>query len=305
MTFSKRLEIRGHNAAIYSILFDGEHLFSASGDKFVTKWNIISGIQEKFAIKVEDAVYKIALLNNNSILAIGTSTGKLHLVDLKTNKELKLYVQHRSAIFEIKENPQKGQFYTTDADGNFAVWSLKDLSLLLFLPLACGKIRQILPSKNGELLFLACQNEQIKVLETTYFNDISSFKGHDLAVNCLAFLDEKEETLISGGKDGHINHWDWKNERLIKSIPAHNFGIYKLLKIETSSEFISISRDKSIKVWDEKFSIVTQKIERKQGGHSHAVDDLIRISENCFATCSDDKKIILWEITPHILQHSH
>jgi WD40 repeat protein len=296
MPLVKRIEFSGHSAAIYSVVGHQDYFFTGSGDKFVAKWNSISGVQEKFSIKLEESIFKICLANSGKNLFIGTSSGSLHIIDLLEKKEVKHYIQHKSAIFEIKENLFAGHIYSTDADGNLAVWDLFSFELLLFLPLNCGKIRSVFV--DDHFLFLACQNGEIKQFDTKNFNEINSFQAHDLGANCVLLHPEKKSVLISAGKDGFIKFWDLKNSNnLLFKIPAHNFGIYQLDFIHFNKNFVSVSRDKSIKIWDTHTLKVIQKIERKQGGHSHAVNAFWKKSENEIITVGDDKRIILWELS--------
>jgi WD40 repeat protein len=103
--------------------------------------------------------------------------------------------------------------------------------------------------------------------------------------------------LISAGKDGYLRFWDRAANYLKKlEIPAHNFGIYQIDFFNDDKNFISISRDKSIKLWDCDNWKVLQKIERKHGGHSHAVNAFWKKSESEFITVSDDKRINNWEL---------
>jgi hypothetical protein len=53
MNFRKLKEISGHAAGIYSLDFDGNFIYSASADKFVARWKLNVGIQDKFSIQFE------------------------------------------------------------------------------------------------------------------------------------------------------------------------------------------------------------------------------------------------------------
>jgi WD40 repeat protein len=297
MKLFKRLEINGHAGAIYTCdIQNKEYVYTGAGDKFVAKWDIYTGKQESFSIKCEQAVYKLKIIQNNSILIIGTSSGSLHIIDLKEKKELKHYIQHRSAIFEITENQFNNQFYTTDSDGNFAVWNSLTLEIILFLPLFTGKIRNIEVYENGSKIILSCQDEFIRIFDTINFNEIFSFKAHDLGVNFSKINPMNKEQLISCGKDGFLKIWNILTFELIKSIPAHNFGIYQIEFLNEGLNFITISRDKSIKLWNTSTFQFIEKIERKNGGHSHAINAISKINETEFITVGDDKRMIYWEL---------
>ncbi len=291
---SKIREITGHAGAIYTI--DGnEHLiYTGSGDHFVARWNLDSGEQDKFAIKSENSIYSLKLVNQASQLVFGTSSGSIHVVDLTTKTELRHFIQHQAAIFCIAENPQNQHVYSADADGNLAIWKSNSWELLLFLPLQAGKIRDIHLNDDGSLIFLACQDEKIRIFETKGYNEILAFSAHKGGSNCLHLFPRKPELLLSGGKDGHLRIWNWQEEKMLLEIPAHNYGIYRIIFLNEGNHFVTASRDKTIKLWDAKTCQVLQRIERKQGGHSHAVNDLWKMNENAFVSVGDDKRINLW-----------
>lgn len=295
LLFSKKLVLSGHSGAIYALAFDAEFIYSASADKYVTRWNLELGTQDKFAIKFSNSPYSICLFDLNCKLAVGLDNGDLHFFDLKARKELKFYTQHKSGVFSILENPFKKQLYSTDADGNLSIWNTENYELLLFLPFDCGKIRRMCLDETGSKLFLACQDGYIRILETEYFNQIGEFYAHENGVTSLAFHTESKH-LITGGKDAILRIWNLETMQQIKAIPAHNFVIYDIQFINPT-EFITVSRDKSIKIWSIEKLIVVQKIEFKNGGHIHSVNKIQQLNATTFATCSDDKRIIIWEKT--------
>jgi WD40 repeat protein len=291
-TFTKNRALTGHSGAIYSLAFDNEFIYSASADKYVTRWNLELGTQDKFAIKFSNSPYSICLFSNNSRLAVGLDNGNLHFFDLNERKELKFYIQHKTGIFSLLENPEKQHLYSTDADGNLAIWNSTNFELQLFLPFDCGKIRRMCLDETGSNLFLACQDGCIRILETEFFNQIGEFFTHENGVTSLAYHTENKQ-LITGGKDAILRIWNVETMQQIKAIPAHNFVIYDILFLNPR-EFITVSRDKSIKIWSFEKLSVSQKIEFKNGGHIHSVNKIQQLNPTTFATCSDDKKIIVW-----------
>ena len=292
--FKKSKDINGHSAAVYSIAYDGIYIYSASGDRYVTRWNIQSGIQDKFAIQFKNTPFCISLFSKNSHLAVGLENGDLHFFNLIERKEVKFYKQHKTGIFSILENPLKNQLYTTDAEGDLAVWNASSFELELFLPFACGKIRRLTLSHNKEKLILACNDGKIRILETEFFNLLHSFEAHSDAVTSFAFFPEDDTKCISGGKDAYLRAWNLSDYSCFNAIPIHNFSIYDLVFF-SNDEFISCSRDKTIKIWNSKNFELIQRIEQKNGAHIHSVNQVLKIGDTSFASCSDDKRILLFE----------
>jgi len=292
---TKHSEITGHAGAIYSCTANNNFLFTVGADKIVAMWDLSSQKQLSFGIKLDASAYSIKILND-SILAIGLSNGNLHLVDFKEKKELKFFKQHKSAIFSIEPNLSRNHFYVGDADGFLSVWKLDTLTLEMILPLNCGKIRSISSSKNGGDIVLACQNEEVKVFETEFYNEIFSKKQHKEGVTAVIFHPNNNDVIISGGKDAYIKVFNWRSNVKITEFPAHNFAIYDLITAQADTVLVSASRDKSIKVWRLDNFEFLEKVERKQGGHSHSINDLEFINESEIVSVGDDKRIITWSL---------
>ncbi len=292
--YIKQTEIIGHAGAIYTCAFDGQFVYTGSADKYVTRWLISKGIQDNFAINLGQSVYSIEFINSKSQLVVGLSTGSIHVFDLELKKEIKHFTQHIKPVFAIKSNEFKSQLYIGDADGNLSVWNSEKLELMIYLPLDCGKIRNISVSENGDLFVLSCQDGTTRIFESTHFNEIITFDSHKGGATTAHFHPLNQDLLLTGGKDALLKMWDWKSMVQVKSLPAHNYVIYSILFLENGEKFVTASRDKSIKIWDSETIEVLQKLDFKVGGHRHSVNSLTKISEESFSSVGDDKKVIIW-----------
>lgn len=291
--FKKSFEIREHAGAVFSLTKDNNFVYSASADKYVTRWKIESGEQDSFAIKCDASVYKILYLEPLKLLVIGTSKGDLHIIDTCSKQEYKFLKYHQVAIFEIQFDALKNRLYVGDADGNFTVWDTITWKLILSLPFDCGKIRSIIIVEEKELIFFGAQDGEIRVLNRQNFNLLSSFIAHKDGCLSIFYTSKKSSVFFTSGKDGFIKAWDLNTFQNVLSIPAHNEAIYKLDSI--GDYLISISRDKTLKFWRINSLDFVCKLERKNGGHSHSINDLEVINQTLF-TSSDDKRIIRWEL---------
>lgn len=294
-TFARSKEIIGHSGQIFAIAFDGSFIYSASSDKYVTRWDVVTGQQDKFAIRCDKSPYSISLISNDEKLVVGLENGDLHIFDLLERKEVRFYQQHKSAIFFLKENKSKKHFYSSDADGNLAVWNSDSLKLDVFLPFASGKIRRMSLNSDESKLYLACQDGFVRVLETEFYNLIEEFFAHEGGTTSISLDRENENRLFTGGKDAHLKIWDLNSKQCEKSIPAHNYAIYDILFLNNET-FVTISRDKSIKIWDKESCTFIQKIDAKSKGHKHSVNSIVKLNDSSFATASDDKTIKCFSI---------
>src|SRR5690554_720424 len=280
--------ISGHNGAIYDVVFHDGFLFTSSADKFVAKWDIETGEQTNFAVQLDRSAYNIAFSPTSNLLAIGTNNGGIHVIEVEKREEIRLLTQHKSAVFAMTYCPSTEQFYSGDKDGVFCAWDANTFDLLITLPYNCGKIREITLSEDGKHIAICGEDGYIRILETSFFNLVQEFKAHKDGANCALF---DGDILYTGGKDAHIRKWNWKEKKQLLSIPGHNYAVYDLDFIDDKKKMVSVSFDKSIKLWNTEDISIIERIEFKNRGHRHTMNRIAKISEQSFATVGDDLKI--------------
>lgn len=290
--FTRNYTINGHAGPVYSLTVGPNHFYSSSGDRFITRWEKTSGVQDDFVIKLDMASYAIKFIEHNGVLVVGISNGTLYLFDTASKKELKCFTQHKSAIFSIEENKDNHHLYVGDEDGYLSIWNTLTWELEMIVNLNCGKVRALHYSSIKKLLFIGKQNGEISMFETEFYNEIKCFRAHKNGVSSILFCD-KRDLLASGGNDAHIRIWNIKGEPL-KAIPAHNYTIYSLVRM-SNDLFLSASRDKSIKIWLGFYDEVIQKIDAKVKGHNSSVNTMVKLNEKEFLSGGDDKKIICFK----------
>ena len=289
--YSKHLQITGHQGPIYALSQDALYIYSASSDKFVARWHKTTGQQDQFAIRCSQAPFSLLVLPDQNELLIGLSDGSLHLIDTLQKVERKHLKAHQSAVFAMASNPQQNQRYTADADGNVLVWDAT-WNLLLTLPMACGKIRQIAVAPDGSYFLLACADGYFRKVETTFFNETQQVYAHHEGCTALLLLANGE--VLSAGKDAYIRRWSAAGEKL-NAFPAHLGTIYQLAQV-SMEHYVSASRDKTLKIWSLQNDQICQKLDLQMAAHRHSINALLTL-ETGFVSAGDDKRIILWQPT--------
>lgn len=285
--------LSGHSGAIYDVISKDHFVYTTSADKFVVRWNIDTGVQDNFTVKLENVAFNIAIDSKGENLIIGNRQGGLHVIDVESKKETRYLTQHKAPIFALTYNENKDVFYSGDGDGYFCVWEAQTMKLLITLPLDCGKIRQISVNESGEHLAVCGQDGKLRVFETEFYNELECISVNKDGVNTAKFLNDK---VIVGGKDAMLTVWNWKNKSLLQSVPAHNYAIYDLSIVSDKNRLISVSFDKTIKCWELESLSILERIEFKNDGHRHTVNRIAKIDENTIVTVSDDALIKVWKL---------
>lgn len=286
--YSKHLQITGHQGPIYALAQDANFIYSASSDKFVARWHKTTGQQDQFAIRCTQAPFSLLVLPDHNQLLIGLSDGSLHLIDTVQKVELKYLKVHQSAVFALATNPCLDQRYSADAEGNVLVWDAA-WNLLLTLPLACGKIRQIAVAPDGTYFVVAGADGYYRKIETTFFNETQQVYAHQEGCTALCLLPNGD--MLSAGKDAYIRRWSATGEKQ-NAFPAHLGTIYQLIQLP-NGQYVSASRDKTLKIWSLETDQICQKLDLQMAGHRHSINALIVLADG-FVSAGDDKRMITW-----------
>lgn len=282
---NKILEIREHAAGVYHLQYVDSFLYSSSADRFLTRWNLETGTQDKFAIRFEQSVYTFHI--QDDVLAAATASGELHFIDLKTRSVIQQANKHESAIFSLCLDKVNDLFFAGDADGQLSIWRWSTKAFLALVPMNCGKIRALAFSEGK--LYLGGADGKVYVLDSKNLNVIDQFYAHNDGVTSICL---HEDSIYTGGKDAYIRQWKKDGFEKLKAIPAHNFAVYKLMI--WNDTLLSVSRDKTIKGFSLDLDI-RFRLAAKDGGHSHSVNSGCLINSERFATCGDDRRIVIWE----------
>lgn len=286
--FRAKVVLNGHAGPIYAASWDGNFLYSSSGDKYVTRWDLTKGLQDSsFTVKLEHAAY--ALKAGNQFCFIGCTDGTLLGVDTTTKSVAWEHNFFGNAWFSLTIDSDNGWLIAGDSEGNLVVLELNTGKRILHLPLAAGKIRAL--SIAEDKCYVSTQLIGVLVFSCENWNELASWEPNELGSNVL-FPNLPQNEVITGGRDAHIVISN-ANYEIIKRIPAHYQTIYGLIRI--GNQFVSCSMDKTIKVWNSDFSKVEQRMEFKEGGHNRSVNGLVFIDDQTFVSYGDDKKIIIWK----------
>lgn len=319
MEFRILHRIREHGAAVYSLAAGRQPhtVFSASGDRYVTEWNVLTGKQVAFAVRLEQPGYATAYIAKFNLLLVANSIGGLHVINLLTSAEERYILNHSNGIFDLKFDEDRDILYVAGGDGVLSIWQLPSFELLRSIKLCDGKIRQIALSgdyrhaqshsdvssepyadsgfSSVSLIALACGDGYLRILENNFYNELYTINAHTDGVTSVAWHPQKP-VLLTGGKDAYIRIWNRKEEFAeVLSIPAHNFAIYAIAFSPDGKLVATASRDKTIKIWDAKSMDPLYKIDFKAGGHSHSVNSVIWLNNQVLVSCSDDRSILVFD----------
>jgi WD40 repeat protein len=297
-TIRKLNHFTGHQGPVYTLEASAEKkfFFSGSSDTYVTRWDSTGQTPPEAVIRTQATVYSLCFIGERNLLAIGESSGTLHVIDLNNKKEIHNIVFHKAGIYDIKYSARYGRLFTAAGDGTMGVWD-DSFKLLLSKKLCEQKVRGIAVSDKHSLAAFASGDGSIAIYNADSLKEVIRFNSHDLSANCVHFHPNGKQ-LLSGGRDAHLRVWDIENNfELVKEIPAHNYAIYKIVFSPGGKLFATASRDKTAKVWDaEDASLLVRLDKEKYNGHLNSVNSVLWLDDTKLVSTGDDRSIAVWEI---------
>lgn len=288
LEIEKICEYSGHKNPVYTLeTAPAGRFFSAGGDQLVVQWNIDDPSLGEAFIQLKHTIYTLKFITNKNLICVGTAEGGIHIFDVNTKEELKYIQFPNDSIFHMEED--EANIYASSVNGKLICIHKHDLSISFSIQLCNEKIRRFKIDSNH--MYIACSDSYFYVFDLESQKIITRIQAHQWAVNAIYVTKSK---IITGGRDAHIRIWDKENYTLIKSIPAHHFAIYDIQFHNELNVFTTISRDKSIKIWDENFEFL-KKINVDDGGHINSVNSMIWIG-NSLISGGDDRRIIRWKV---------
>jgi hypothetical protein len=142
-------------------------------------------------------------------------------------------------------------------DKTVGLWNLETKSLICTLAKRKDPIHSVMFSPDGKLLASGGENKYTTAdgkKTTIYLWDvnskelISTFLGHDLRVNTLAFSPDGQ-TLASGSNDKTVRLWDVNSGRQLNILEGHSSNIGTVAFTPDGSSLIS-SGGGGVKVWN-------------------------------------------------------
>jgi len=290
--------LSGHDGAIYTLHSGSKNnvFLSGGGDHLVVQWNQDAMQAEAVLAKIPGVIYSLQHFDDGAKLAVGSSVGQIHIIDIEQRKEIYCLQPATQGIFDLKHIVNANVLLALSAEGTYSLWSLENFKCVKQVKISDLKLRQADLHPHLDIAAIACGDQKIVIISTINGEVIHQFTAHNMAVNAVKFSPDGK-FLLSGSKDAWLKVWDVSNNfNLYHEVPAHNFAIYSIVYSPDCQLFATASRDKTIKIWKaEDFNLLLRIDKTKRDGHINSVNKLLW-NERYLISAGDDRSIILWDI---------
>lgn len=285
---------------------DKEKIISSSKDGKLQIWSS-TDIKLLYVLNNNTSIDKnvfnkinLVLATNQMTIVTGSESGEIRIWDLNNLKSVHTVIGHpNSRITNIAISKNSKRIFSASEDGTIKIWNVKSGALLETLRVSLTGINGMAISNDGRTL-ISVENNSIKIWDisknkSTFDKmehlDISKIDSLD-SVSCIKILENKK-MIISGASDNKIKIWDFKSQKLTKTLEGHIGRVSSINIFNNGKSIISSSWDKTIKVWDMK----NGKVLKNLRGHTGLINcSVISQNEKFIISGGDDGIINVWDI---------
>lgn len=138
----------------------------------------------------------------------------------------------------------------------------------------------------------------VRIYDYELQDQVALLKGHTHSVNCVAWA---KDELVSGSSDMAIKIWrsanktnafDFREFYCFRTMVGHEHSISALMNLPDTSLTVSVSRDKSIRVWDRSSGFCRKTIDDVHDEWIRSCD----ANSKHLLTTGNDKKIFVFDL---------
>lgn len=297
ISVNKTGHFSGHTNSIFTLILsmNPNHVYTAGADGYIVEWDLLNKGDGVVICRLTKPVYSMLLLPESQQLLVGTSGGNLHVIDLTQNKEIKNIELHQQGIFDMKLLGTS--VITAGGDGLLTLIDAKTFALKSKIKSSNKSARAIAINPNGLDFAVGFSDHLIRIYDANTFDLIQELKGHTNSVFTLCYS-PNGQYLLSGGRDVQLKRWEVKEQyQLINNIAAHTLHINHIVFNPDGNYFVTASMDKTIKIWhSETFELLKVVDKVRNDSHLNSINKLLWVKSAQFASISDDKIMMLWEL---------
>lgn len=287
--------LKGHQNPIYTLEVDplNHLLYSAGNDKGIVEWDLSQMKFNRILCAVPASVYHLKIIPGSDWIAAGMRNGEIFIIQRTDPKLIAKLRVEKGAIFNIQILTAKNEMIAIGEEGRAYVWSLAGFQLLYTFQVSMDRVRTIAVAEDKQLIAFGDKQGMVYIHDARDFHLVAKQRIHEMAVASMLF---KDSFLFTAGRDARMYKLGLPSlEKKAELIP-HFFTIYGICAV--SDKLVTVSRDKTIKLWDADFRLL-KNISKDKGIDSHhlSINSVVYDSPRALlCTAGDDKLIKVWAV---------
>jgi WD40 repeat protein len=154
-----------------------------------------------------DVALALASNEQTGVIAVGTYSGRVTIIDVQSHKNRLSWSAHDSSIRAIQTTEKGEHVISGSADGTAAVWEIATGRLVTALGGHTGTVTCVAIDRQNQFLFTGSTDGSVKVWSATNYKFVRTILAHEAPVTAMTISDNSR-ILISCAQNGSIKAWD-------------------------------------------------------------------------------------------------
>ena len=290
-----RMTLRGHDGAVYSVVFspDGKRIFSGCDDNTIKVWDAATGNELMTLRGHKDAVNSVAFSPDGKRIVSGSGDNTIKVWDSATGAELMTLRGHSDKVHGVAFSADGKRIVSSSYDHTVRVWDGSTGAELMTLRVHgyWDSSIAIAFSPDGERIISGSDDKTVRVWDAATGGELMTLLGHEGAVYSVSFSPDGRR-FVSCSQDETVRVWDAITGEEVMTLRGHDGWIDSVAFSPDSKRIISGSGDNTIKVWD---SATGAELMTFRGHEAHVYSVSFSPDGKRIASGSRDKTIKVWD----------
>ncbi len=265
--------------------------------------DILMGSQRRESYEPVGGSAALAAHPSDGLLAVGTGTGDILLVDLPSLRPVGDPLQGlEKSVRRVAFSADGSMVAGVDADGGVFVWDVESRAQVLGKPseadarslrglsFASADDELVTADRDGHIRFWNLDDSSIRleIAATTRSTGLTDIEWNEMAVH------PTQPVVVTGSRDGDIAWWHSQSGELLTAVPgAHKGRIWAAAFTVDGRLLLTAGQDQVIRVWDGSSGEHVADV----AGHTDEISSIAIHASGLVATGGFDQ-VRFWEVAP-------
>ncbi|KAG0288595.1 hypothetical protein BGZ96_007692 [Linnemannia gamsii] len=244
-------DLVGHNWTVTHLSFspDNEQLVSASEDKLVKLWNVMTGCLEKTIEDQSETIACVVYSPDGDCIAAASHDATVRVYN-RSSLDVELELKgHTGAVKSVTYSPSGDLMATASYDWTVRIWNPKTGHQKYVMRGHTAWVTSVSISPNNSLVASSGQDMTVRMWNGANGMALYILKGHTAFVKNVSFSPSGHQ-LASGSGDHTVRLWDGVTGTPGPVLSGHTQSVVTLSYSPHKAQIATGSWDSTVRLWD-------------------------------------------------------